>query len=115
MTDLVARAARVRLVVQGHHGRVLHRDGDVMTIEVPADVSPGLARIWGEGGFSCIFAGRRRRISHCRVIDMNGHTIVRHQLVTTTFYRYTIDLTVDTRSGKSQPSVAAITAQAPPL
>jgi hypothetical protein len=46
---------------------------------------------------------------------MNGHTIVRHQLVTTTFYRYTIDLTVDTRSGKSQPSVAAITAQTPPL
>jgi hypothetical protein len=42
---------------------------------------------------------------------MHGHTVVNHQMVTTAFYRYTIDLTVDTRSGKPAPGSAEITAQ----
>ena len=115
MIDLDARANRARAIAEGNHGRVISRDGDVMTVEVPADISPSPGAIWSEGGFSCTFAGRRRRISHCRVIDMNGHTIVRHQMVTTAFYRYAINLTVDTRSRKSQPSVVAISAQTSPF
>ena len=115
MIDLDARANRARAIAEGNHGRVISRDGDVMTVEMPADIAPSPGAIWSEGGFSYTFAGRRRRISHCRVIDMNGHTIVRHQMVTTAFYRYTIDLTVDARSGKSQPSVVAISAQTSPF
>ena len=114
MTDLEDRAARVAAVAEDNYGSVLGRDGDVMIIEVPVDIAPGLGAIWGAGGFSCIFQGQRTRLSHCRVIDMNGHTIVSHQMVTTVFYRFAIDLTVDTRAGKAQPGPAEITMPTPP-
>jgi len=114
MTDLQARADRVCAVVEGNHGKVLGRDGNTLRIEIPADIAIELNSIWDEDGFSCVFEGQRTRLSHCRVIDTQGHTVVRHQMVTTAFYRYTIDLIADTRSGKAQPSAAAITAQTPP-
>jgi hypothetical protein len=111
MIELDARADRVRAAVEGNFGRVIGRDGNTLRIEVPADIAIGLNSVWREGGFSCIFAGQRTRLSHCRIIDMHGHTVVNHQMVTTAFYRYTIDLTVDTRSGKPAPGLAEITAQ----
>jgi hypothetical protein len=107
MTDLDARAERVRAIAEGNSGTVIKRGGDIMEIEVPADIASGLASILGEDGISIIFVGQRKRLSHCRVIDMNGHTIVRHQMVTTAFYRYEIDLSVDTRTG-GKPSAAAV-------
>jgi hypothetical protein len=106
-----ARAQRVTDIVNANHGNILSSDGNIMMIEVPADIAPGLGAIWGEGGFSRIFAGQRRRISHCRVIDMNGYTIVRHQMVATAFYRYTIDLVVDTRSDISRYNSETTTAK----
>jgi hypothetical protein len=115
MTDLEARADRVRAVVEGNHGRVIKREGIVIEIEVPADIAIGLNSIWGEGGFSCIYVGQRTRISHCRVIDMNGHTVVGHQMLTTVFYRFAVDLTVDTRSSNAQPTLAEITAPRKPF
>ena len=41
MTDLEARAARVKAIAEGHGGRMLSRTGNVVRIEVPADLSPG--------------------------------------------------------------------------
>jgi hypothetical protein len=112
MTDLDARAQRVTDIVDANHGKVLGRVEDVVTVEVPADVSIGLAAVCGQAGFVPVFFGKRKRLSHCRVIDMNGDTIVRHQMVTTSFHRYTVDLSIDTRTGRNAPAaaVAAITA-----
>jgi hypothetical protein len=115
MTEIDARAQRVTDIVNANHGKVLDRVGTVMRIEVPADIAIGLNSIWGERGFSCIFQGQRTRLSHCRVIDTQGRTVVSHQMVTTVFYRYTIDLALDTRSGRSAPTAAAITAPTPPF
>jgi hypothetical protein len=43
MTDLEARADRVRAVVEGNHGKVLGRHGNTMRIEIPADIAPELS------------------------------------------------------------------------
>jgi hypothetical protein len=94
--DLNIRVECVRAIAEGNSGRVISREDNVMTIEIPADAAPGLASVWGEGGFSVVFIGQRRRLSHCRIIDMTGRTIVRHQAVVTAFYRYSVDLNIDT-------------------
>jgi hypothetical protein len=114
MTDLDAHAQRVTYIATANHGQVLGRVGDVVTLEIPADVSIGLAAVWGQAGFVPIFVGKRTRLSHCRVIDMNGHTIVRHQMVTTAFYRYTVDLSIDTRTGGNPPAAAVAVITVPP-
>ena len=103
MTDLDARAERVRAIAESNHGRVVDRVGYVMTVEIPADISIALNAVWGEGGFSCLFIGQRTRLSHRRVIDAYGHTIVRHQMVTTAFHRYSVDLAIDTRAQAGVP------------
>ena len=107
--DLDARAERVRAIVEANAGTVIKRVVDIMEIEVPADIASGLASIWGEDGFSIIFVGQRTRLSHCRVIDMNGHTIVRHRMVTTAFHIYTIDLARDTGAGTTEPTAMQLT------
>ena len=38
MTDLEARAERVRAIAEGNHGRVIARDVNSMMIEVPAEI-----------------------------------------------------------------------------
>ena len=88
---------------------MIKREGNIMEIEVPADIASGLATIWGEDGFSSIFVGQRTRLSHCRVIDMNGHTIVRHRMVTTAFSLYTINHARDTGAGTTEPTAARLT------
>src|SRR5271157_4181781 len=58
VTDLDARADRVRAIVEGHFGCVVGCNGDMMLGEVPADISVGLNALWGEGGFErCQSAG----------------------------------------------------------
>jgi hypothetical protein len=39
MIDLEARAGRVRAVVEGNFGKVIGREGNVMQIELPADIA----------------------------------------------------------------------------
>jgi hypothetical protein len=39
MTDLDARADRVRAIVESNFGRIIDCDGTTMKVEVPADVS----------------------------------------------------------------------------
>ena len=50
MTDLDARADLVTAIAVGNFGKVISCDGNVKTIEVPADVAIGLAALWGMGG-----------------------------------------------------------------
>lgn len=61
--DLDARADRVRAVVEGNFGSVIGREGDVMTIAVPADVSIGLNRP-GAKADSSPWSGTNLRSSH---------------------------------------------------
>jgi hypothetical protein len=93
MSDLEARADRVRAVTEANFGKVISRDGDVMTIEVPADIAPGLATIWGMGRFVAIFIGQTTRPAPRRIITMQDRVVACDDLpVTTAFYRYRIDL-----------------------
>jgi hypothetical protein len=111
MTDLEARADRVRAVVQGHHGKVIRRIGDTIEIEVPADIAIGLSSLWGEGGFLAIYQGQSVRLAPRRVTDMQWNIVVCHgDLVTTPFYRYHIDL-VPQRVRMPAPTPETITRQ----
>jgi 1-deoxy-D-xylulose 5-phosphate reductoisomerase len=83
-----------RAVLGRNHGRVVTREGDVMTIEVPADVAIGLAAIWGEAGINPVFIGCDTRQAERRVFDAKGHTIVcGGDMVTTTMNKYRVYLT----------------------
>jgi hypothetical protein len=107
-TDLTDRADRVRAVVEGNHGKVIDCTDDVMTVEIPADIAPGMAAIWGLGGFVPAFTGQTARLAPRRVLDMNSNTIVCDgDLVTTAFYIFDINL---------QPRVVTIASTcAPPI
>jgi hypothetical protein len=56
--DLAARADRVKAIVEAVHGKVIKRTSTTMLIQIPADIAPGMATIWGEGGFSAIYSGQ---------------------------------------------------------
>ncbi|MGJ4888993.1 hypothetical protein ACQR1Y_12405 [Bradyrhizobium sp. HKCCYLRH3099] len=87
------RAEQVRRIAELAHGRVVARNDDVMTIEVPADVSIGLHRLWGQGGFAVQFRGQTTRAAPRRVTNTNGQTIVcEGDLVTTAFYTLDVQL-----------------------
>lgn len=53
--ELTARADRVKAIAESVGGKVLDRNRDAMRIEVPADMAPGLAGLWGMGNFLAIF------------------------------------------------------------
>jgi hypothetical protein len=94
MINLDTRAERVRQITEGNHGKVLGREGDVMTIEVPADVAIGLNAVWGMGKFSTQFLGCETRLAPRRVFDADHHTVVCHgDMVTTSFYKFHVYLT----------------------
>lgn len=93
MSDLKERADRVRAIVEANHGKVIDRTGDIVTVEVPADVAPGMWAIWGMARFNPIFDSQDTRLAPRRITNMHGHTIVcDNDMVTTAFYRYTVDL-----------------------
>jgi hypothetical protein len=113
MTDLDARAQHIKAVVEGHQGTIIKCDGEHLIFELPADIAPGLAAVWGQSGILPIFQGQRTRLAACRVTDANGNVIVCPDIpVTTVFFRYNVDLTIDTRSARS---AAAIMAQTKPF
>jgi hypothetical protein len=115
--DLEARAARVRIVTEGNHGRVVDEDAEKITIEVPADISIGLGRLWGEGGFLPMFMGQTTRLAPRRVIAANDQIVVcPDDMVTTAYYIFEIDLTQDTHAGARPASgPAEITRPSPPF
>ena len=47
MADISARAERVRAIVETHGAKVsLRHICDIVRVDVPADVAPGLAMLW---------------------------------------------------------------------
>jgi hypothetical protein len=91
MTDIEARADRVRAIVEGNHGKIIERIGDKITFEVPADIAPGLP--WGMSGLVPIFKGQTTRLAPRRVVDMEGRTVVcERDEVTTTYYVFEVAL-----------------------
>jgi hypothetical protein len=69
--DLSARAERVKAIVQANHGKVIDRTGNIMMVEIPADIAPCMASLWGMGGFAPQFApgaapGRHRALRRSR-------------------------------------------------
>jgi hypothetical protein len=50
VSDVEARADRVRAIADIGGGNVLNRVGTTMTVDVRADMAPGLMVLWGEGG-----------------------------------------------------------------
>jgi hypothetical protein len=91
MTDIEARAERVRAVVEANFGRVIGRDGDAMTVEIPADVAPGMP--WGLGGFVPVYQSTRAGQQERRVTSGVGPWIVcPGDFVTMNFHVFEIDL-----------------------
>ena len=82
---------------KGNFGHVVGRPGDVVTIEIPADVSVGLNAVWGLGGFSAVVTGPTTKLAPRRVNGMNGTIVCDNDPVTTAVYVISIDLSVDTR------------------
>jgi hypothetical protein len=60
VTDLESRADRIQ-IAEGNFGCVLVRNNDIMIVEIPAGLAPGVQ--WGVAGFIPVFTGARR---HCR-------------------------------------------------
>jgi hypothetical protein len=94
MSDLAARADRVKAIAECVGGKVLDRNGDTVRIEIPADTAPpGLVTLWGEGGFVPIFKSQDTRLASRRITNMQGQTVIcEGDLITASFYRYTVDL-----------------------
>jgi hypothetical protein len=107
------REARVRQITEGNFGRVVGRTGNIMTVEIPADVSIGLYPIWGEAGLTPIFIGQETRLAVRRVPGVGGVVVVCDDMVTTAFYRFEINLDATARPYEP-PTPETITRQRPP-
>jgi hypothetical protein len=79
-----ARADRVRALIEANFGSVLERNGDVMLIEVPADISLPIAGL--------IWIGGRSGTAKRRIKAMNGTFVELPEEETMSFWRYRIDL-----------------------
>lgn len=93
MTDLSARADRVRQIAEQLHGNVLDRDGDTMRVEIPSDLSGAAASSFGRGGYSAVIVDQTTRMEPRRVLDMDKRTVVDHAAQDLmAFYTYRVDL-----------------------
>jgi hypothetical protein len=59
MTDIEARADRVRAIAEVNFGRVIDRNGNAMTFDT-ADPAPGMAGIWAGAGSSDLSKPKHR-------------------------------------------------------
>jgi hypothetical protein len=100
MINLKACAERIRIIVEAYQGRVIHRLGDTVMFEVPADVSSGLNALWLISGLVAVPVGQTKRRAPRRVTDANGNVVAGRDKVITTFDAFTIKLGVDTRRRK---------------
>jgi hypothetical protein len=87
MTD-TEKADHAEQIAAGNFGRVAERSSDAITIELPADIAPGIS--WGE--LRPIWIGSRQTYAPQRVPTMGGAfvTTAGEQLVT--MYKYKITL-----------------------
>lgn len=94
MTDIEARAERVRQIAESLYGSVLDRDGDTLWCEVPADLCGGFTTLCGMGGFVAINRGQTTRPAFQRVVTTQGDTVVctDQPMITMAFYRYSVEL-----------------------
>jgi hypothetical protein len=97
MTDLDARADRVKAIAECVGGKVLDRNGNTVRVEIPADKTSGLVVLWGMGGFIPIF--RRQEF--------------RTGIVSQAFYIYDVDLRPHSAAVETTPHAAAIAITAP--
>jgi hypothetical protein len=90
MTDLTARADRVRQIATALYGKILdrrvehieelvddeiqERDIDVMVIEVPADLLGAAMSMLGQGGFTFNIGKQSTRMApHAVAVEQNPH------------------------------------------
>jgi hypothetical protein len=114
MSDVNARADRVRTIVEAVYGRVIGRSRNVMQVEIPADLISSAVTLFGMGGFSATIGKQSTRLAERRVVDTNGNTIVcPGDLVTMAFFTYTVDLRPHSAAVETTPHAVAITITAP--
>jgi hypothetical protein len=103
--EIAARAERVRAVVEGAHGRVTAQRRNHMEFELPADVSGSTLPMLTMSGLRPVHRDQTTRLAPRRVTDLQGSIVLcDNDLVTTAFYRYSVDL----RPGSAvSPSAAA--------
>jgi hypothetical protein len=100
---------RVRQIAEAYYGRVTSEDADVITFELPADMSGTLSMI-RTGGMSPIQIGQTTRLAPRRVLDADRRMVVcPGDLVTTAFYIYRVDLSGAAPRAPGIPSIADIT------
>jgi hypothetical protein len=113
MTDLSARADRVRQIAESLFGKLLSIDDDVAEAEVPADLSGAFSVSLGASGFSGFIIGQDCRQAPKRVVTMDYRTIVTDQMATMAFYRFRVELQDRHAKMTDIPHSAAITATRP--
>ena len=72
--DIEQKAERVRQIVNANFGTVRDRNGDIMHVELPSDLS--IAAPWGQIGLVACVTGQRTGMAERRVTAMNGATVV---------------------------------------
>src|SRR4051812_8077592 len=86
------RKARVRQIAGVLYGTVISEGGNLMLIEIPADLSGAASSMLGQGGFSGVIIGQSTRPARRRISDMQGNTVVCQEMDTTAFYTFRVEL-----------------------
>jgi hypothetical protein len=107
MADLSASADRVRQIAETLQGRVLGREGEIMRVEIPADLASGAATLFGMAGLTAVIVGQEVRMAPKRVTTTQYQTIVTDEQITQAFYTFKVELTphavIAARSGMYTP------------
>jgi hypothetical protein len=112
LSDLDARADRVRQIAESLFGKVLSHDGDTLRVEVPADLSMSFCPMISASGPPPIYIGQRTGIAERRVTDASGRIIpCPGDMVTTCYYVYEIALAPrEVRVNMGDPHAGAVMA-----
>jgi hypothetical protein len=115
MTDLDARADRVRIIAHTLHGTFLSRDGHLMTIEVPADLLGPAMSMLGASGFAMPdgVGAQSARMAPRRITTMQGAMVIGEGEALTAYHRVTVDLRPRDARVETLPHSAAIAATRP--
>jgi hypothetical protein len=92
---------------------VLSRDGDVMQIEVPADMLGAATGLLGQGGFVFNIGNQRTDMAPRRITNMEGRTVVCDETALMAFYEIEVKLAPRTIAVSENPHAGAIWATRP--
>jgi hypothetical protein len=93
MTDLDARADRLKEIAASLYGSLLSVDHDIAEIEIPADLSSACASMLGASGFSGYIVSQDCRQAPRRIADQDGRMfVVADQMATQAFYVFRVEL-----------------------